>query len=292
MWTSWSFLTAGRPTLSPLCVGEWEGYICGLDGSCDFDGKFGVMTDRFGVEGNILSICADRDCVYFTDMNRESIVRVSLSSDDCVEVIPLPPSSSPFGYVSHVNCVSNGHLFAATDGDRIIIRTRLTPFGERHEQSVLGRVDQPGFGWEAVDVILCDLTDMDVIVRSDGKFQLVYVGYDFDVDEHYIYHIGYEGNSVYEPCEEACLCRFVPSNDELLCVVSGLDCDSVPWISLMDIWSMSVFFVLNCLGDLGNISQSRGINYLTALENARVVVGQQKRSKEHPSFIVMVWELC
>ncbi|KAF4718173.1 hypothetical protein FOZ63_029801 [Perkinsus olseni] len=43
--------------------------------------------------------------------------------------------------------------------------------------------------------------------------------------------------------EEAWLCKFVPSNDELVCVAGRADSSTFLWISLVDIWSMSMLQV-------------------------------------------------
>ncbi|KAF4688944.1 hypothetical protein FOZ60_002193 [Perkinsus olseni] len=188
------------------------------------------------------------------------MVRVSLSSGDCVEVIPVPPSTSSL----------RGKL----------IRTRLSPLGEHHEQSELGRTGSTdGVGWEAVAGIKLVVTGMDVIVRSDDEFQLVYVGRNADTDDFatYIHHIDYEGNENLEPYEDAWLCRFVPSNGELVCVAGGLDSFDVPWISLLGVWSMSVLFVLDRPGGIGKYNKFGESWYLAAMENCLVVVALSLR---------------
>ncbi|KAF4688943.1 hypothetical protein FOZ60_002192 [Perkinsus olseni] len=205
------------------------------------------------------------------------MARVSLSSGVRVEVIPAPPTTSSREYFTQFNYVSNGHLFVAMRGK--LIRTRLSPLGEHHEQSVLGRTGSTdGVGWEAVADIKLVVTGLDVIARSDDEFQLVYVGRNADTDDFatYIHHIDYEGNERLEPYEDAWLCRFVPSNDELVCVAGGLDSSDVPWISLVDVWSMSVLFVLDRPGGIGKYNKFGESWYLAAMENCLVVVGQQR----------------
>ncbi|KAF4731685.1 hypothetical protein FOZ63_014364 [Perkinsus olseni] len=218
------------------------------------------------------------------------MARVSLSSGVRVEVIPAPPTTSSREYFTQFNYVSNGHLFVAMRGK--LIRTRLSPLGEHHEQSVLGRTGSTdGVGWEAVADIKLVVTGLDVIARSDDEFQLVYVGRNADTDDFatYIHHIDYEGNERLEPYEDAWLCRFVPSNDELVCVAGGLDSSDVPWISLVDVWSMSVLFVLDRPGGIGKYNKFGESWYLAAMENCLVVVGQQRSA--NPVFQIMVWEL-
>ncbi|KAF4661022.1 hypothetical protein FOZ61_001296 [Perkinsus olseni] len=173
-----------------------------------------------------------------------------------------------------------------------LIRTRLSPLSEHDEQPVFGRGGYTdGFGWEAVADIKLVVTGMDVIARSDGRFQLVCVGRKADPDDFatYVHHVDYEGNESLEPFEDAWLCRFVPSNDELVCVAGGLDSSDVPWISLVDIWSMSVLFVLDRPGGIGKYKKFGETWYLAAMDNRLAVVGQQRSA--NPFFEIMVWEL-
>ncbi|KAF4718457.1 hypothetical protein FOZ63_023943 [Perkinsus olseni] len=143
-----------------------------------------------------------------------------------------------------------------------------------------------GFGWEAVADIKLVVTGMDVIARSDGRFQE-----------------GFPPRESIEPYEDAWLCRFVLSNDELVFVAGREGCLRFPWISLVDIWSMSVLFVLDSRGDIGNykkfgawcLAANGSSPWQPAIENHLVVVANDQELVGQPRvnlfFEIMVWEL-
>ncbi|KAF4688940.1 hypothetical protein FOZ60_002189 [Perkinsus olseni] len=127
---------------------------------------------------------------------------------------------------------------------------------------------------------------------DDGKFELVCVDYDVDAEKHYIHYVDYEEIiTIVSISEEAWLCKFVPSNDELVCVAGRADSSNLLWISLMDTWSMSVLFMLDRLEVSGFGHKLSYPRFLTIMENGLVVVGLQNDVEEDPFFGVLVSQL-
>ncbi|KAF4663888.1 hypothetical protein FOZ61_001300 [Perkinsus olseni] len=240
-----------------------------------------VVVDEFEVDRLPASISTDGEILYYPDIDARTncMLRMSLSSGDCVGVIP---AQGGYGTPSDVHCVSNGQLFMYGYGHHKLFRTRLPPLSEYVAQSAQERLRPvEGIKWEAVADLPSDVSDMDVVARDDGKFKLVCVGYDVDTEKEYIHYADYEGNESVKPHDEVSMCKFVPSYDELVCVAARPLSDEPSWnISLIDVLDMSVVFSVDSLCDIGCDPYVGNYCYLTITEDDLVVVAQQISSDE------------
>ncbi|KAF4718451.1 hypothetical protein FOZ63_023937 [Perkinsus olseni] len=314
LWTSWSFLGAPIPTLVPLYTVHREGFICGMDSlgrssvllsSQPQDGEdiriisghnidteeMGVVVDKFEVDRIFWSLSTDGEILYYPeiDARRNCMVRLSLSSGDCVGVIPAPPNGGGYGNLTDVHCVSNGQLFMYGFGGRKLFRTRLPPLSEYVVQSAEARLRPiEGVEWEAVADLPSNVANMDVIARDDGKFKLVCVGFNSD----YIRYVDYEGNESVGSLDEVSMCKFVPSYDEFICVAARHFSDELTWdISLIDVTDMSVVFSVDSLCDIGSDPYVDSYSYLAITQDDLVIVAQQISSDEEAFYEFVVSRL-
>ncbi|KAF4661026.1 hypothetical protein FOZ61_001299 [Perkinsus olseni] len=310
LWISWPFLMGGRPTLSSLYAAGREGFILGLDAfqrssalllrqPGDFQQRR-VMC-RYAPDGLNLSTWtnvfeADRPLGSFRTLGDRSHVLVTCDNMLLVissrnrkfkALITAPPGND----LSYLNCVSNGRFFMVGREDRKLFSATLPPFGKlpRPRSARLHPIE--GVQWKAVADLPSDVTGMDVVAREDGKFKLVCVGYDVDTEENCIHYVDYEEIiTTMNISEEALLCKFVPSNDEIVYVAGRADSSNFLWIRVVDIWSMSVPEV--CRLEISGFGPKFSyLRFFTIMENGLVVLGLQNDVEEDPFFGVVVSQL-
>ncbi|KAF4661024.1 hypothetical protein FOL46_005883 [Perkinsus olseni] len=308
-WIIWSFLATPRFTLSPLYTAHREGYISGMDSlggssvllSVEPDGEgiskisghdmnseaMRVVVDEFQLDGRPSNICTDGEVLYHS-----GVVCVSLSNGRRIGWIPPPPGADK--NLSGTSCVANGELYMLGCGDRKLFKTRCPALSrfERATELVGRSASAHSVEWELVADLPIKVSEVDVLTRNDGKVKFVCVGRDPSTWECCIYYAGYEGDTRFEPFERAWMCKFVPSYDELVCVAGSPETQNFPWISLVDIWSMSMVFFQTRQGDYDWDQNISADCYLAITENGLVVLSQQKTGGyELPIFGVLVSRL-
>ncbi|KAF4718452.1 hypothetical protein FOZ63_023938 [Perkinsus olseni] len=222
------------------------------------DERMRMVGGEFDVDRVPTNISTDGGLLYFSDEDAPH--------HDSMEV-----------WTTH-DCVSNGYLFkVGTDFN--LYGTRLSDHVK--QLSLAGECLIDGVDWKFVEPFGDDFSDLDIIVRDDGRFQLVWLCCGDRKGEGCICFLGFKGDYRVKAHSDARMCRFVPSNDELVCVAAGPQ--SFKWlsrcawvISLVNIWSMSVIFSLDPLPYYPLFPYVGRHSYLTITENDIVVLAQQK----------------
>ncbi|KAF4688939.1 hypothetical protein FOZ60_002188 [Perkinsus olseni] len=77
------------PRVKPM-HGEDVRLISGYDVNA---GGMTAVFDELEVDGELMSVCTDGECLYYSDfgLERNWLVRMSLSDSDCVDILPAPP---------------------------------------------------------------------------------------------------------------------------------------------------------------------------------------------------------
>ncbi|KAF4743403.1 hypothetical protein FOZ63_019658, partial [Perkinsus olseni] len=77
------------PPVKPIHGGDVR-LISGHDVNA---GGMTAMFDEFEVDGEPMSVCTDGESLYYSDfgLERNCLVRLSLSITECVDVLPAPP---------------------------------------------------------------------------------------------------------------------------------------------------------------------------------------------------------
>ncbi|KAF4720922.1 hypothetical protein FOZ63_028201 [Perkinsus olseni] len=280
------------PRVKPM-HGEDVRLISGYDVNA---GGMTAVFDELEVDGELMSVCTDGECLYYSDfgLERNWLVRMSLSDSDCVDILPAPPGEHPSCNLSDTHCVSNGQLFMVGNGDCKLFRMRLLPGVSDHLELSSCRFRHPvdGLAWEPVANLPLEVIAIDVVARADDKFQFVCLGCDDGSERYSIHFVDYDGTEKIVPCKDARMCRFVPSRDELVCVATNLMSSTVSWsIILVDVWCGSVLSTLDHTSPYGCDPFLGCHCYLTITENDRVVVAQQHIRDRECFFEVAVWQV-
>ncbi|KAF4688938.1 hypothetical protein FOZ60_002187 [Perkinsus olseni] len=264
-WMTLPFLSTSLSTLSPMYTSHCEGGIRGLASLKGDSVIFGVQPEW---EEFITISChdmSDKNMRMVGDELAVDWVPTNISTDG--EIFYFPDEYAP--QFDSMEVGTDFNLYGTILSDHV------------KQLSLAGECLIDGVDWKFVVPFTDDFSDLDIIVRDDGRFQLVWVCYEERTGEGCICFLGFKGDYRVKAHSDARMCRFVPSNDELVCVAAGPQ--SFEWlsryawvISLVNIWSMSVIFSLDPLPYYPIFPYVGRHSYLTITENDIVVLAQQK----------------